>query len=266
MRIFLHALIAFAVMSILLVRTPAEAQEVLTPSPDINEEVDIELILAVDISGSVDSMEARTQREGYIAALTHPSVIGAIQSAFHGKIAMSYVEWAGTYSQNQLIDWTMISDEASAHAFASILISVPLNQSHGTSISHAIDFCVDLFDDNGYAGIRRVIDISGDGTNRNGRPVTDARNAAIARGITINGLPIILDDRPEPRGRFGMRRELHLDQYYNDNVIGGPGAFLVVAEDYQAFRGAILSKLIREIAQVPALKDQSLAIAQNLLN
>ncbi len=255
--------LAFAAMSILLC-APAQAQEISTPELDFGEEVDIELILAVDISGSVDSFEAETQREGYIAALTHPSVISAIQSSFNGKIAMSYVEWAGTYSQNQLIDWTVISDEASAQAFAAILKSEPINQSHGTSISHAIDFCVDLFEDNGYTGIRRVIDISGDGTNRNGRLITDARDAAIARGITINGLPIILIDRPEPWARFGMRREIHLDQYYKDNVIGGPGAFLVVAEDYQAFRGAILSKLIREIAQVPSQEGQRVAAVQDL--
>ena len=213
------------------------------------EEVDLELVLAVDISCSVDRFEAQTQRDGYIAAITHPSVLAAIRSGFLGRIAVTYVEWADAYYQNQLVDWAVIEDEASANAFAAQLAAGPLNRAYYTSISHAIDFATVLFDTNGYAGLRQVIDISGDGRHNQGRSLAAARAEALSRGITINGLPI-LNDRPQPIGT-PTPMEMKLDAYYQDNVIGGPGAFMVAAEDFEAFREAILSKLIREIAAAP---------------
>jgi hypothetical protein len=238
----------------------AIAQDPFASSED-GEDVDLELVLAVDISGSVDNFEAETQREGYIAAIIHPSVIEAIQSTFHGKIAVTYVEWADAYLQNQLVGWYVVSDQASADRFAAALTAQPLARGFRTSISHAIDYSADLFTDNGYAGVRRVIDISGDGPNNRGRPLALAREEAVSTGITINGLPI-LNDRPQPWGPMGTPKDMKLDLYYDDYVIGGPGAFSVPAESFEDFRAAILSKLIREIANAPAQEMQSFAYAE----
>ncbi len=228
---------------------------------EVGEEVDLELVLAVDISFSVDTVEARTQRDGYIAAMSHPSVLAAIESGFLGKIAVTYVEWADAYYQNQLVRWSVVSDEESAALFAGQLAERPLNRAYYTSISHAIDFSTDLFDSNGYAGLRKVIDISGDGPHNQGRRLADARREALDKGITINGLPI-LNDRPQPWGIMSTPRDMQLDLYYSDYVIGGPGAFFVAAEDFEAFRSAILSKLIREIANVPASDVSKFAAVQ----
>ncbi len=206
--------------------------------------VDLELVLAVDISGSVDEVEAVLQREGYIAALRHPQVIEAIESGMFGRIAVTYVEWAGDHYQRTMLDWTLIDGAPSAYAFADALAESPLVTEHWTSLSTAIDYAVPLFDHNGFEGFRRVIDISGDGYNNRGRPVEWARDEAVAAGITINGLPIV-NDRPNP---WGSRPPVDLDRYYEQRVIGGPGAFIVVAEDYVAFARAILSKLLLEIA------------------
>jgi hypothetical protein len=206
--------------------------------------VDLELVLAVDISGSVDEVEARLQRGGYIAALRHPHVIAAIRDGMIGRIAVAYVEWAGDRYQRTMLDWAVIEDEKSASEFADTLAETPLLTAHWTSLSAAIDYAAPLFDGNGLKGVRRVIDISGDGYNNRGRPVELAREEAVAAGITINGLPIV-NDRPNP---WGGRPPVDLDLYYEERVIGGPGAFLIVAEDYTAFASAILSKLLLEIA------------------
>ena len=206
--------------------------------------VDLELVLAVDISGSVDEAEAKLQREGYIAALRHPQVIEAIQGGMFRRIALTYVEWAGDYYQRTMLDWTLVENAADANALADALAETPLMSAHWTSISGAIDFAASLFDDNGFEGFRRVIDVSGDGYNNRGRPVEDARDDAVKKGITINGLPIV-NDRPNP---WGGAPPKDLDLYYEEQVIGGPGAFIVVAEDYTSFASAILSKLLLEIA------------------
>jgi hypothetical protein len=212
--------------------------------------VDLELVLAVDISGSVDEFEARLQREGYITALRHPDVIEAIQGGMFGRIAVAYVEWAGDHYQRTMLDWTVIENQVGAADFADALAETPLLTAHWTSLSGAIDYAVPLFENNGLKGFRRVIDISGDGHNNRGRPVEWARDDAVAAGITINGLPIV-NDRPNP---WGGRPPAGLDVYYEEQVIGGPGAFMIVAEDYTSFASAILSKLLLEIAgeQQPA--------------
>ncbi len=206
--------------------------------------VDLELVLAVDVSGSVDEVEAKLQREGYIAALHHPRVIEAIRAGMLGRIAVAYVEWAGVEFQRTLLDWTLIQDQQSAAAFADALAEAPLIRQRWTSISAAIDYAVPLFDRNGFKGLRRVIDISGDGYNNRGRPAEQARDDAVTAGITINGLPII-NNRPNPWGGLAPQ---DLDRYYEERVIGGPGAFIVVAKDYSAFASAILSKLLLEVA------------------
>ncbi len=219
----------------------------LTASPAAALPVDLELILAVDVSRSIDADEARLQREGYVQALTDPRVIQAIQSGNHGRIALCYVEWAAASLQFTLIGWTLIKDAASANAFAGKLAEMPIQAHSRTSISGAIDYSVKLFGRGGYEGERLVIDISGDGRNNDGRPAHLARNEAVARGIVINGLPII-NDRPT----FGFPPDANLDIYYETDVIGGPGSFMVVARSFEQFGEAILSKLIREIAETPS--------------
>jgi hypothetical protein len=208
--------------------------------------VDLELILAVDISGRIDDVEAQQQREGYIAAIADPAVIEAIASSQHQRIALAYVEWAGPGQQRVLIDWTLIDGPEAAQAFAGALAEAPRLRAMWTSISSAIDYVMPMFEGNGFEGTRRVIDISGDGPNNRGRGVTEARDEAVAKGIVINGLPI-LNDRPQP-WTLPTPIEFGLDQYYIDNVIGGPGAFIVAAEGFEEFKTAILTKLIREIA------------------
>lgn len=208
--------------------------------------VDLELVLAVDVSGSVDPWEARQQRDGYVAAIADPAVVRAIGSNFHGRIAVTYVEWSGSDQQQVLLPWRVIGSAEEATAFSGDLAARPLTRMMYTSISHAIDYAVPLFEENGYAGERLVIDVSGDGPNNRGRPLDEARAAALAKGITINGLPI-LNDRPQPWAG-PTPREMNLDRYYAEHVIGGPGSFIVVAEDFTAFKEAILTKLILEIA------------------
>jgi hypothetical protein len=208
--------------------------------------VDLELVLAVDISRSVDDEEARLQRDGYIAAFTDRRVIEAIQSGAIGAIAVTYVEWAGAEYQRTMIDWFVIHDGESAGEFAGQISMLPRISMGWTSISGAIDYSARLFG-RGFQGIRRVIDVSGDGINNSGRPAWQARDDAVADGIVINGLPI-LNDRPN----FGRPAEANLDKYYETYVIGGPGSFMISADDFNAFGAAILAKLIREIAEAPA--------------
>lgn len=208
--------------------------------------VDLELVIAVDISRSVDDEEAKLQRDGYIAAFTNQRVIDAIQSGAIGAIAVAYVEWAGSQYQKTAIDWMRVGDGESAAELAARIAALPRVSMGWTSISGAIDYSVRLFGQGGFEGTRRVIDISGDGANNNGRPAAIARDEAVARGIIINGLPI-LNDRPN----FGRPAEADLDVYYETQVIGGPGSFMIAAEDFHAFGAAILNKLIREIAELP---------------
>jgi hypothetical protein len=206
--------------------------------------VDLELVLAIDISGSVDEEEAALQREGYVKALTDERVIAAMGGGPFGAVAVTYVEWAGEDYQRIVVPWTLIGNREQAARFAGEIEAAPFASARWTSLSGAIDYCATLFDGNGLEGFRRVIDISGDGVNNRGRPPVFARDQAVAAGITINGLPI-LNDRPNP---WGGAAPIDLDRYYEENVIGGPGAFYIAARDFDDFSAAILSKLIREIA------------------
>lgn len=215
-------------------------------------QVDLELVLAVDISGSVDEDEATLQRQGYLAAMSSPEVVAAVQAGPLGRIAMVYMEWSGDDHQETLIDWAMVQDAESARAFVEGLTEAPFRTGRWTSISAAIDYSVALFDGNGYRSSRQVIDISGDGYNNRGRQVTAARDEAVAAGITINGLPI-LNQRPSPGGGWPAATNLH--EYYEKNVIGGPGAFTVAAEGFDDFARAILAKLVLEIAGLPPERD-----------
>jgi hypothetical protein len=221
-------------------------------SPARAELVDLELVLAVDISGSVDEEEAELQRAGYVAALMDKNVIRAIQSGRLGRIALTYVEWAGDYFSSTLVDWTVIDGAGAARAFARRLAKIPLNIEMWTSISGAIDHGLELFNFNPYRGKRRVLDISGDGPNNDGGPVPLARDRAVKKGIVINGLPII-NGRPS---RYGNPPMPHLDNYYRDCVIGGFGSFIVVANTFNDFARAIRRKMILEIAGLMPEQDR----------
>lgn len=211
------------------------------------EEVDLQLVLAVDVSGSIDEIEARVQRDGYIAAFRDPRVVDAIERGFLGRIAVAYYEWAGFGHTRIIADWSLIRDRASAEAFADRLARNPPQTARRTAIAHAIEFAVPYFAQNGFTSHRKVVDVSGDGPNNWGGPVTAARDAAVAAGITVNGLPI-MNGRPSRYGRPPMP---DLDLYYRDCVIGGFGAFIEVADDFDDFARAVLRKLILEIAGAP---------------
>jgi hypothetical protein len=213
-------------------------------TPGRAQPVDLELVLAVDVSGSIDFEEARLQRQGYMAAFLDPVVLSAIGSGPLGRIAVAYVEWAGAYSRAVTVDWMMIDGPARAEAFVAALERAPLHRGRYTSISGVIEFALPMFEGNTFQGTRRVIDISGDGPNNNGTLVDSARDVAAEAGVTVNGLPII-NDRPNP---FGIPQLKDLDIYFEHCVIAGPGAFVVVAEGFHDFGNAIRRKLILEIA------------------
>ncbi|MCQ4160947.1 DUF1194 domain-containing protein [Roseomonas sp. GC11] len=207
------------------------------------EAVDVLLVLAVDVSRSIDEDEAKLQREGYRGALSDPRVVEAIRGGSVGAIGVTYVEWAGIEYQRQVLPWMRIGSQVEAEAWSSALAEAPRASLSWTSISGGIDFSLKVMADAPFEGTRKVIDVSGDGVNNSGPPVEPVRDRAVAEGVVINGLPI-LNDQPS----FGRRGSLTLDQYYAESVIGGPGAFLVVAQDFEAFGQAVRRKLIREIA------------------
>lgn len=223
-------------------------------APAADRPVDLELALGIDVSGSVDEEESVLQRNGYIAALRHPSIVDAIQHGRLGRIAVSYYEWAGFGHMKIIAPWTLIKDKKTANDFADLLTREEPETARRTAIAAAITFGTDYFDRNGFFARRRVLDISGDGPNNWGELVHMARDRALARGITINGLPIV-NYRPSFSGRIPMA---NLDLYYRDCVIGGPGAFYIVANDFKDFARAVLRKLVLEIAGLqpkrPALR------------
>ncbi len=208
------------------------------------EPVDLQLILAVDISGSIDAEEAQLQRDGYVAAIKDERVVAAIKSGYLGRIALAYVQWAGDHFQETVIPWRVIDGMESAKAFSEELEWAGWDTEMWTSISAAIDYGAALFDKSPHNSRRRTLDISGDGANNDGEYITIARDRAVRAGITINGLPIV-NGRPS---EFGSLPIEHLDWYYEDCVIGGTGAFIIVANGFEDFARAIRRKLILEIA------------------
>ncbi len=215
-----------------------------------NVSVDVELVLAVDVSYSMDPEEQRLQREGYFEALRSPAVLEAVRRGINGKIAVAYVEWAGSPSQEIIADWHVIENRADVERFIAVIEAKPPKRLSRTSISGAIDFATKMILNNDFAGVRQVIDVSGDGTNNQGRHVTVARDAALAEGITINGLPIVLNKNPA-----GYRDIEDLDVYYTDCVIGGPGAFMVPIRERSQFADATRTKLILEISGVTVPRE-----------
>lgn len=206
--------------------------------------VDLELVLAVDISYSMDAEEQALQRQGYIEALTSKEFLDAVKTGGPtGKIAVTYVEWAGWTDQRTVMDWQLLDGPESAQAISDLLQRAPMRRAFRTSISGAIRYSAPLFDGNGFRGLRRVIDISGDGVNNQGELVTMARDEAVAKGIVINGLPLMLK-----RPTFSRWDIAELDVYYEDCVIGGPGAFVLPVREREQFAEAIRRKLVLEVA------------------
>ena len=215
------------------------------PAAALDLPVDLELVLAVDVSGSMDRDEHRLQRDGYIAAVRHPEVLAAIRAGPMGRIAVTYVEWAGPGAQVIAVPWRALEDDTSAESFAKELEVVPIAAIRGTSISGSLTFTSGLFDGNGFEGLRRVVDVSGDGPNNSGAPVEPARDRLLEDGIVINGLPIMLK-----RPSYGWSSISDLDLYYEDCVIGGPGSFVIPVRAPEHFAQAIRRKMILEIAGV----------------
>jgi hypothetical protein len=247
------ALCALAVLA--AIATPARAQSQSPPPapatpPQTQTDVAIALVLAVDTSGSVSNGRFELQKQGYAAAFRNPQVLNSIRSLMTQSIAVTMMQWTGPRLHVVVVDWTLVKDEASIGALAAAIEATPRQLfGGGTSISGAIDYSRVLLSQSPYNGARRIIDISGDGSNNSGRSVTQARDEAVRDGVGINGLPI-------------LTIEPDLDHYYYDNVIGGPGAFMIPVENYDAFADAILKKLITEIAAAGrgGGKTQSLAI------
>ena len=211
------------------------------------EKVDLLLVLAADVSRSIDEGEFNLQRKGYAQAMTDPRVLRAIAGGRHHAIALSFIEWAGAPEQNVVVDWMVIRDEEGAGAVAATMLSAPRSFLGRTSISAAIDFSVERLATAPVEGEKRVIDVSGDGTNNSGRAVTEARDQAVAAGVTINGLAII-NTQANPGYAFHTQPPGGLPKYYEENVVGGPGAFLLQVENFDSFAEAITRKLVTEIA------------------
>ena len=205
--------------------------------------VDIELVLAVDVSYSMDMDELAVQREGYAQAITSKEFLQALKAGPNGKISLTYFEWAASSDQKIIVPWRVIDGPEAADAVAQDILKTPVRRASRTSISGAINFAMRLLDEDPHRGLRRVIDISGDGPNNNGGPVTVARDTAIESGIVINGLPIMVKDPT-----YSTMDIENLDFYYEDCVIGGPGSFVVSIKDRDKFKEAIRTKLVLEVA------------------
>jgi hypothetical protein len=218
------------------------------PNARAAEPVDLLLVLAADVSRSVDQPKFQLQREGYAAAIADRKVLDAVTSGRHRRIAVCYVEWSGANSQQLVIEWALIDGPDAARKFGDQLLELPRSFAERTSISGGIDFAMTVLARAPYQAVRRTIDVSGDGTNNSGRDVTLARDEALAAGVTINGL-VILSDRPMAWNPEHTNPPGGLPNYFRNNVVGGPGAFVIVAENFESFGQAIVRKLIAEIAE-----------------
>ena len=211
--------------------------------------VDLQLVLAVDVSRSIDEVEAELQRRGYIEALTNDRIIDAILSGENRRIAICYTEWAGTHYQVVVLDWTVIDSAGAAKRFADKLAEAPRQSQSWTAVGAALAHAGQRFENSGYVSKRRVIDVSGDGRTNDGPPAELVRDRLVTQGIVINGLPVMMN-----RTNFGRPPDLTLDKYYEENVIGGAGSFMIVADDFNHFGRAVRTKLVREISGVDGPK------------
>ena len=219
---------------------------VLLVTPSVSEELDLELVLLADATGSIDEAEIRFQRAGYAAAITDPSVLNAIAGNAYGKIVVTYVEWADMFSQDVVVDWTVIDGKASAEDFAARLMEAPRQAYGRNAIGAALLKGKELIDTNAYKGLRRVIDLSADSANNwNGPPIREARDIVVGSGIVINGLAVLC------RHCSGRPVSYDLEQRFYDEIIGGPAAFVVTADSAATFADAVRKKLILEIAAKP---------------
>ena len=219
-------------------------------APALADNVDLLLVLAADVSRSIDEGEFNLQRKGYAAALADPRVLRAITGGPNRAIAVTFVEWSGADEQKTVVDWTILRDGEGAAVVAAQILTAPRSFLTRTSISAAIDFSIGQFAAAPASADRRVIDISGDGTSNAGRPVTEARDEAVAKGVTINGLAII-NTQASPGFTTHTQPPGGLPEYYRQNVIGGTGAFLLVVENFETFADAMTRKLVSEIAGAP---------------
>jgi hypothetical protein len=226
-----------------LLALPAIAQD--------RKEVDLALAMGIDISGSIDPDEAKLQREGYVQAFRDPVIMKAILGGPNGRIVVAYFEWSDAWVQRLLIDWTLLDSEAAVLAFANRLSAAPISIARRTSISGAIRYAIPLFGRTPYDTERKVLDLSGDGSNNDGGLVTDMRHEALKERIVINGLPI-MNDRPNP---FGFPSETDLDKYYLHCVTGGPRSFVEVARNFEDFPRAVRKKLLQEVADSGPFSD-----------
>jgi len=219
-----------------------------------NQAVDVKIVLAADVSRSIDDGEFALQQRGYASAISDPRVIDAILAGRHGAIAVTFVEWAGTGEQQTIIDWKVIANGADARAFAAALGEAPRAFLGRTAIGSAIDFSLGRLGASGLDAERSVIDVSGDGTSNQGRPVNDARDAATGAGVTINGLAIFNRTAAAQNGYLAMHTNPPggIDKYYRDNVIGGFGAFVIRIDDFASFEQAMIEKLVTEISAAPS--------------
>lgn len=211
-------------------------------------DVDLLLVLAADVSRSIDSAKFQLQRDGYVAAVSDTRVLETIQSGKTGRIGLTFVEWSGVGAQHVVVDWMMVGDAASAKGFGDRLLEAPRSFADRTSISGAIEFAMGRLAEAPYRSARKTIDISGDGTNNAGRDVAALRDEAVAKGITINGL-VILSENPLAWNPDHTNPPGGLDNYYRNNVVGGPGAFVKVAQNFKSFGQAMIAKMIAEVAQ-----------------
>jgi hypothetical protein len=221
----------------------AHGRQIMRSADKTAAQVDVELVLAVDVSYSMDMDELAVQREGYAQAIVSKEFLQALKALPNGKISVTYFEWAASTDQKIIIPWRVIDGPETADAVASEILKAPIRRASRTSISGAIYFAMPLFESNPYPGLRRVIDISGDGANNNGAPVTPARDEAVSKGIIINGLPIMVKDPS-----YSTMDIENLDWYYEDCVVGGPGSFVVSIKDREKFKEAIRTKLLLEVA------------------
>ena len=218
------------------------------PASGAGPAVDLALVLLADVSRSIDADEYALEKQGYAGAFADPKVLAAIRSGVRGTIAVCYVEFAGPDEVRRVVDWTVVQDAAGAASFAGRLRGAERSFYGRTSISAGIDRAARSLAETGFSAARRLIDVSGDGTNNAGRPVTDARDAAVAAGITINGLTII-NDHPAAYTFAHVQPPGGLTRYYRDNVIGGPGSFVLEVRDFPSFGEAMTRKLVSEIAE-----------------
>lgn len=222
---------------------------------EADEVVDVELVLAVDVSLSMSPMELDIQRDGYAAAFVHDQVIQAIRDGVHGKIAVTYMEWAGDYTQRVVVPWTRVSNLAEAQAFVAEMTATPPRSARRTSISGGLLHAAGLFENSGFRGLKRVIDISGDGPNNQGPQVDMVRDEIVATGVTINGLPLMTGS-----GFISIYDVTDLDAYYANCVIGGPGSFMIPVNDWTHFPEAIRRKLVMELAAAPVAGPRRAAV------